>query len=69
MVAGGSVALLLRLAGATSFALAIYYEACVLHLPESVRPKAENYGGLARFLTFLNISVVELHYFVSSYME
>jgi len=45
----------LHLVGFTSFAWAIYYDAWILELPEHIHPRSESYGGLAKYLTFLNM--------------
>jgi len=46
---------LIHLLGSASFGFAIYYDAYVLQLPESVSPKTEDFGGLCKYLTFLNM--------------
>jgi hypothetical protein len=45
----------IHVVGFTSFAFAIYYNACVLELPEHIHTRSENYGGPAKYLTFLNM--------------
>jgi len=49
------VPLLLHVLGSTSFAYAIYYDVYELKLPEHVHPTSQNYGGHAKYLTFLNM--------------
>jgi len=46
---------LIHVLGFTSFAYAIYYDAFVLELPEHIHSRSESFGGLAKYLTFLNM--------------
>lgn len=49
------LSLLLHILGSTSFAYAIYFDAYELELPEEVAPRSQRFGGLGKYLTFLNM--------------
>lgn len=57
-----SAQLLLHLAGAGSFAYAIYYDLTEVHLPAELTPASQRFGGQAKYLTFLNM-LLQLLYF------
>jgi len=46
---------LIHLTGAASFAFAIYYDSFVLKMPDHIVNRRESFGGLAKYLTFLNM--------------
>jgi len=59
-----SIPALIHIAGFASFAFAIYYDAFVLNLPERVRSKSQSFGGLGKYLTFLNMCLQCIFFFI-----
>jgi hypothetical protein len=57
---GGQI--LLHLAGSSSFAYAIYYDLYEVELPTELAPTREQFGGPAKYLTFLNMCLQLLYF-------
>jgi hypothetical protein len=58
----GGPQLLLHVLGFASFAYAIYYDLVEVELPPELAPTREQFGGQAKYLTFLNMGLQLLYF-------
>jgi FAR-17a/AIG1-like protein len=64
MMRVGGPQLLLHVLGFSSFAYAIYYDLYEVELPPELAPTREQFGGQAKYLTFLNMALQLLYFFL-----